>query len=235
MSKGRLRSQIRINFQKTSKRLFAPPALISENYVALFSGGAKLCNKFFWIGVTPPFFRKFVAFPPQKCSFIILKSATKFFGPEMTPPLWCFPQIFGLPGSGKRSEGWDLTRGYRNLAKQKSYIFWEKIVRRMERRPSVQLPCWQKQSNWEDARLGQIGTRQTPPPPHPPHPFQPHPINSARRHKHKPELHHSSSHSTTFLQVIVLIFWSSQICAQMDQHDKFSSIREVLEKIFGIG
>ena len=43
MIKRRLKSQIWMNFRKTSKRLFfhppaRPPALISENYVALFFG-----------------------------------------------------------------------------------------------------------------------------------------------------------------------------------------------------
>ena len=99
------------NFQTAS------PPLVSENYVALFSGGAKICNKIFRIGVTPPLFRKFatkffgvewtpppfsrkfIVFPlkiTKKCSFIILKSATKFFGSEMTPPsppIGNFPKI----------------------------------------------------------------------------------------------------------------------------------------------
>ena len=30
-----------------------PPTHVSENNVALFSGGTKICNGFFWIGVTP--------------------------------------------------------------------------------------------------------------------------------------------------------------------------------------
>ena len=85
LTQGRLCSQKWINFRKTSKRLFAP----------------KICNEIFWISMTPPpfpkihcFFPKFVAFPPQKCSFIILKSATNFFGSEMTPlPFGSFPKI----------------------------------------------------------------------------------------------------------------------------------------------
>ena len=42
--------EISENFQTASD----PPALVSENYVALFSGGAKICNEIFRIGVSPP-------------------------------------------------------------------------------------------------------------------------------------------------------------------------------------
>ena len=37
------------NFQTASD---PPPALVSENYVAFFSGGTKICNEIFRIGVT---------------------------------------------------------------------------------------------------------------------------------------------------------------------------------------
>ena len=41
------------------------PALVSENYVALFfRGGTKICNDFFGLECPPPPFpRKFIAFP----------------------------------------------------------------------------------------------------------------------------------------------------------------------------
>ena len=52
------------NFQTASD---PPPALVSENYVALFSGGPKICNEIHsdWRD-PPPFFRKFIVFTPPK-------------------------------------------------------------------------------------------------------------------------------------------------------------------------
>ena len=53
-------------FWKTPKRPLTP-ILFSENYVALFSVGTKICNKIFWIGVTPlpPFPENPSILPPQ--------------------------------------------------------------------------------------------------------------------------------------------------------------------------
>ena len=56
-TKGPPDSQKLMNFRKTSKQPLTtspPPALVSENDVALFSGGTKICNEIFRIGVTPP-------------------------------------------------------------------------------------------------------------------------------------------------------------------------------------
>ena len=44
-----------------------PPPLVSENYVALFLGGPKICNEIHsdW-RAPPPFFRNFIVFTAQK-------------------------------------------------------------------------------------------------------------------------------------------------------------------------
>ena len=60
-----------MNFQKTSKRpLTPPPALVSENYVALFSGGPKICNEIHSDWRDPPPFSENSSFlPPQNFLF----------------------------------------------------------------------------------------------------------------------------------------------------------------------
>ena len=64
----------------------------SENYVALFLGGPKICNEIHSeLRDPPPFFRKIQRFYSPKNTE---KTATKFFGSEMTPPPFgSFPKI----------------------------------------------------------------------------------------------------------------------------------------------
>ena len=73
--KGRLPVPNLMNFRKTSKQPLTPPTLFSENNVALFA------TKFFGVQRPHPFSYR--------------KSATKFFGSEMTPPppFGSFPKI----------------------------------------------------------------------------------------------------------------------------------------------
>ena len=72
--------------------ILIPPVLVSENYAALFSGVLKSANFSDWSDPPPflkihcfypPLFPKIHRFFPSK---LPKKSATKFFGSEMTPP-----------------------------------------------------------------------------------------------------------------------------------------------------
>ena len=86
-TKGRSPGPNLINFRKTSKRPLTPPSPpIFGNLVAFFFQEArKLATKFIRIGVTPPPFPKIHRFYPPK---ITEKTATEFFGSEMTPEVY---------------------------------------------------------------------------------------------------------------------------------------------------
>ena len=87
-NKGRLPVTDLMNFRKTSKRPLTPPPpppYFRKKMLRFFWEARKFATKFIRIGVTPPFFT-------QK---ITEKTATKFFGSEMThPPPEVFQKFF---------------------------------------------------------------------------------------------------------------------------------------------
>ena len=68
------------NFQTASD---PPPPYFRKTMLRFFREARKFATKFIRIGVTPPLFPKIHRFYPPK---ITEKTATKFFGSEMTPP-----------------------------------------------------------------------------------------------------------------------------------------------------
>ena len=72
-----------MNFRKTSKRPLTPPPYFRKTMLRFFREAQKFATKFIRIGVTPPLFPKIHCFYRPKISG---KTATKFFGSEMTPP-----------------------------------------------------------------------------------------------------------------------------------------------------
>ena len=78
-----------MNFRKTSKQPL-PPTLFSENYVALFSGGPKICNEIHLDWRDPPFSRKFIVFTPPK---LPKKPQQNFLDRKWPPPFGSFPKI----------------------------------------------------------------------------------------------------------------------------------------------
>ena len=80
VGKGLLSVPYLMNFRKTSKRPLTPHPIYI--YVALFLGGPKICNEIHldWRDL-PPFSKNSSFYLPK----ITEKTATKFFGSEMTP------------------------------------------------------------------------------------------------------------------------------------------------------
>ena len=90
-SKGLLPGPNSMNFRKTSKRPLTPPPYFRKTMLRFFREAQKFATKFIRIGVTPPLFPKIHCFYRPK---IFEKTATKFFGSEMTPPPFgSFPKI----------------------------------------------------------------------------------------------------------------------------------------------
>ena len=134
IAKGRSCGPFWMNFQKTSKRPLT--ALVSENYVTLFFGGTKICNKIFRIEVTPPFSENSSFFPLK-----ITRKICNFFWMGKSPPLGSFPKIH--PNLWSKSS---LTR----------VCSWRRPCR------GLQLQGWRGSSWWESTSAGVRGRSRAP-------------------------------------------------------------------------